>query len=381
MNNSSWTPCEDGMLANAIGRLGRSLRGGGAWETVVLNVPERSKEKCHARWKILEKRRKADAKILEKRRKADAANAEEERETKRKEPAKEEEREAKRARRWMTREEMRLAKEEEEAKREAKREERRLAKEEEREAKREERRLAKEEEKKEREVVRVMTREEKRLAKEEEAKREAKREERRLAKEEEEAKHEVKRLAKELEEEAKRKEEGEGVNLQDFVRSRVTPIRAEHLSRFFSVGQISALSDLVEVAKPSWDKGQTLSMKPLSKHLGKCFGEDLSSKSIRLVMLALVCDKSLAYGEYGKDVANRKIIHLLGDYKKKYFEFSFRTRKTTAENMLSESDYLKKRKKILSLLKKKGARVTIRRRERRSFPYSRREAQEMIRLF
>ncbi|EJK61088.1 hypothetical protein THAOC_18475 [Thalassiosira oceanica] len=181
-------------------------------------------------------------------------------------------------------------------------------------------------------------RERKRLDEEE---REANRERERARKVEEE--RERKRLAEEMRV-AKRARKVEEERQRERERKRARKRARKPSNLKTSNGQISALLDLVGAAKPLWDKEQRFPVKQLRKHLRRCFDKDLSSSNIRLVMLSLVCNKSLAHGEYCKDADNRKIIDLLYEYKRKYFEFSFRTRKTTAENMLSESDYLKKRK-------------------------------------
>ncbi|EJK72776.1 hypothetical protein THAOC_05657, partial [Thalassiosira oceanica] len=117
----------------------------------------------------------------------------------------------------------------------------------------------------------------------------------------------------------------------------------------------TALLDLVEAAKPFWDKDRTLPMKPLSKHLRKCYDANLFSTEIRLVMLPLVCNaKKLAYDEAENDDTTKMICSLISRYQSKYFQFSVRSRKTTVDNMPSRNEAQKLTDKVMGMLKEEA---------------------------
>jgi len=134
-------------------------------------------------------------------------------------------------------------------------------------------------------------------------------------------------------------------NIQDFARQPGRLIGGDDLPLFFSDAQIAPLLDLVKVAKPYWNKHGNLVMNLLGEQLGKCIDANLSSKEIRYVLLHLVCEKKLVHGESMKDATGYKQQHVK--------TFAFRTRKTSLDIKLSEKEYLKRRKKMMKLLKKR----------------------------
>ena len=127
----------------------------------------------------------------------------------------------------------------------------------------------------------------------------------------------------------------------------------KHLLEYFSNIQVEALFPLIRAAKSLWDDNKTLPMEPLREHLRNCFEANLSTGNTRLALLTFAFNKNLAHGEC-KDVTNTMISNLISQYKNKYFEFRFKTRRTNAANMPSKREAQKKTDTIMGMLKKAG---------------------------